>query len=405
VRVVATQRIASDDPAFLGRVDPGDRLGSAIAGLGDLNDDGSQDLAIGAPFADDGDPDAGAVWIVLRDALGVRFAHRIDAFALPGGTLLGAGSTFGFALARMGPGDAPGRVRLAVGAPGLSDAASAETAEGRVLVLEIDGDGAVHEASTIDPGAFTLWRAFGASLASGTGLTGAPALLVGAPRPSLAFVGPGAVFPVAPDGTVGNAVTAGTQGFVGEGLSRGDRFGSSVAMAVLGDDEVPEWVVAAEGTDAPRAMTPDDDGTILGETVVPVFFDRPPFERGPDYVGTMGLARLPDVDGDGVDELAVGARTPGPTTAPRGHGVWLLAFVENGEVRARQRLDRRAAGFAGEHEPGDDFGAAVASPGDVDGDGVDELAVGAPGDAARGQDSGAVWLMHLEPGPTLPASR
>ena len=44
------------------------RFGYAISSVGDLNKDGYQDLAIGAPFADDG---YGRVYIYLGDKNGV----------------------------------------------------------------------------------------------------------------------------------------------------------------------------------------------------------------------------------------------------------------------------------------------------------------------------------------------
>ena len=47
-------------------------------------------------------------------------------------------------------------------------------------------------------------------------------------------------------------------------------------------------------------------------------------------------------------------------------------------------------------DPGDSFGFALGSPGDLDGDGRPQLAVGAPGDDDGGIDRGAVHILSLD---------
>lgn len=51
--------------------------------------------------------------------------------------------------------------------------------------------------------------------------------------------------------------------------------------------------------------------------------------------------------------------------------------------------------FNGDLNDGDGFGAAVAEVGDLEGDGVTDLAVGAPFDDGTGSDRGAVWILLL----------
>ena len=50
---------------------------------------------------------------------------------------------------------------------------------------------------------------------------------------------------------------------------------------------------------------------------------------------------------------------------------------------------------------GNDFGWAVSDAGDVDGDGHDDVIVGAPRDAALGLDAGAAWVLSGRDGTTL----
>ena len=52
-------------------------------------------------------------------------------------------------------------------------------------------------------------------------------------------------------------------------------------------------------------------------------------------------------------------------------------------------------GFTGQIDSGDNFGGSLASLGDRDGDGWPELAVGATGDDDAALNAGAVWVLHL----------
>ncbi|MDP6839595.1 MAG: FG-GAP-like repeat-containing protein, partial [Planctomycetota bacterium] len=80
------------------------------------------------------------------------------------------------------------------------------------------------------------------------------------------------------------------------------------------------------------------------------------------------LATLTDIDGDGVDEVIVGTHDAEQ------------AGEQRGEVRVLSGADGSVLHtFAGEGQDSR-FGWAVGDGGDLDGDGVHEIAVGAPGD-------------------------
>jgi len=164
-----------------------------------------------------------------------------------------------------------------------------------------------------------------------------------------------------------------------------DEFGSTVAY--VGDvdgDGVVDALVAASG---------EDDG------VYPYDHDKVGAVRlisgasgailrthlGPQELGRYGLelAGGSDFDGDGVPDYVIGSMLlPDPNVSSEG-SVWVHSGA-TGAVLHSWIGERRNAYF----------GAKVRIVGDIDGDGVDDLGVGAPGHAAGGGkgDAGKAYL-------------
>lgn len=101
------------------------------------------------------------------------------------------------------------------------------------------------------------------------------------------------------------------------------------------------------------------------------------------------IARLGDLDGDGVTELAVGAMGLGKQ---RG-GVYILYLNKDGTVKKTTQISS-LYGWDRKLNVEDQFGHSVHSIGDLDGDGVPELAVGGDG-FPSGEFYGSVWILFL----------
>ena len=91
----------------------GDRFGTVVAGVGDVNGDGFDDVGIGAPGADGLGSDAGAVYVFYGPQIAAGSAVAADR------TLLGAtaGDAAGSSLVRLGDVDGDLDADFAVGAP------------------------------------------------------------------------------------------------------------------------------------------------------------------------------------------------------------------------------------------------------------------------------------------------
>ncbi len=128
-----------------------------------------------------------------------------------------------------------------------------------------------------------------------------------------------------------------------------------------------------------------------------------------DFFGTS-LANPGDLDEDGVTDLAVGV--PGDDNGLSSDqsdvgAAWILYLNRDGTVKDTLKISGVSGGFQGTLRNGNRFGSSMANLGDINQDGVADIAIGAPDDDDGGTNSdsdlGAVWILFLnkEPGITI----
>jgi hypothetical protein len=399
-----TQKVASGTLGGPTLVDS-DYFGGAVASLGDLNGDGVTDLAVGDAGDDTGGPDRGAVDVLFMNANGsVKSSQKIASSLFPTAN----GDYFGRSLASVGDLDGDGITDLAVGAE-RSDYGGG-TNHGVVKVLFLNADGTVKGGRTIANsynGGPIIGSGdyFGHSMTSlgdldGDGVTD---LAVGAIGDDTGGANDGAVYVLFmnPNGSVKSSqkIASGTGG--GPMLSNSDYFGSSVAsMGDLDGDGVTDLAVGAiyddtGGTNrgAVYVLFMNSNGTVKNSQKIASGVGGGPTLVNGDQFGAS-VAAVGDLDGDGVTDLTVGANYDDTGGTNRG-AVYELLMNANGTVKSSQKI-ANATGGGPTLADYDRFGASLASLGDLNGDGLTDLAIGANFDDTGGINRGAVYTLFLK---------
>jgi hypothetical protein len=192
-----------------------------------------------------------------------------------------------------------------------------------------------------------------------------------------------------------------TGGFSGN-LDNDDRFGS--AVAAIGDIDgngVEDIAVGAPGDDtngtdrgAVWVLLLDADGTVRDQEKIADGAGG--FRGGLDNNDRFGsaLSGIGEIRGTGYPGLAVGAPNDDDGAADAG-AVWILYLDSDGSAAGWQKVSSDAGGFDGNLDAGDNFGAAVAGIGNLDKEGIQDLAIGAPGADDGGTDKGAAWILFM----------
>jgi hypothetical protein len=390
----------------------GDMFGASVAAIGDLDGDGIEDMAVGAP-SQTGSGNAGAVFVQFMNADGTVKASQRIASGVGGGPAAAAGDYFGHSIAALGDLDGDGVTELAVGA---SKDDTGGYISGAVYVLFMNSNGTVKGSQKITSGVgngptLSTGDRFGTAVSSIGDLDGdgVSDLAVGAAGDDTGGGYRGAVHLLFlnANGTVkaSQKIASGVGG--GPVIANLDFFGGSVAnLGDLDGDGITELAVGASGDDtggtgrgAAYILYLNFNGTVKTSRKIASGIGGAPVLSDGDYFG-RSVASLGDLDGDGVTDLAVGAYRD--DTGGSGRGALHVLFLNaNGTIKRSAKIAQATGG--GPNLANDDrFGSAIAALGDLDGDGVIELAVGAETDNTGGSDRGAVYTLFLKPSNTSP---
>jgi len=345
-------------------------FGFSVSTAGDVNNDGYDDVIIGAPDFDNGEIDEGAAFVYLGSVAGLA--------ATPSWQAEGdqANAHFGFSVSTAGDVNNDGYDDVIIGAWAYGNG---ESGEGAAFVYLGSAD--------------TLWRAEGDQVAAWFGYSvsfagdvnndGYDDVIVGAPGYSNGELEEGAAF-------VYLGSVAGLQCLVSwqaEGDQAHASFGKSVSTAGdINNDGYDDVIVGAyrydNGGQTDAGMVYVYLGSADGLSSIPWTWSP---NQAYAYFG-CSVSTAGDINNDGYDDVIVGAQYydngetdegaafifPGTPTGLNSNFLWTLESNNAGAL----------------------FGRSVSSAGDVNNDGFSDVIIGAPWYSNVENHEGALFVWH-----------
>ena len=372
----------------------GAQFGFSVAGIGDINNDGFDDVAvgtpffIGVPFFAQGKTDEGGVFIYLGSANGLQTpAFRI----LKGGQ---EGAMMGFSLAGVGDVNDDGFADVGIGIPGFN--ANLQNSQSKGLISSSPAGaiaallGGLTTAISNNPDIVIPGTQPGAALGSsiaGAGdvnADGIDDIIAGSPNKNNGALTNAGAATIYPGSNTGPQATALVE-FLGTTLN--EALGSSVlGIGNTNRDSFADVAVGAPGF----SNGEDEEGAVhvyLGGTNPSSTPERSLESNTTNARLGESMARIDDINSDGVPEIIAGA--PNYSNGENQEGA---AFVFTSRFPS---YDDEPRSIFQRNQPEAQFGASVASIGALNVRGFTELAIGAPLADEDQNDEGTVSLFSV----------
>jgi hypothetical protein len=345
-------------------------LGSSVSIVGDYNGDGLDDVVAGAPNFDGGTVGEGAVFLSFGDAsLGTISMIKHESNQV--------NAKFGISVAGVKDMDGDGFDEFAVAAPG---AKFSQATTGVAYIYKGNAQGNFSGVTSLYFGSTNL---FGTSVASGDiNRDGYADVIVGGPANTGSLKserGMIAIYLGSANG-IDNAVYTTIYG-----PAAGTKLGSSLATSDVNGDGYADIIAGAGGSSNGQGSIHIWHGSSMGiPTNTLSNFQLNSNTANASFGASVSDAG--DVNGDGFGDIITGA--PGITSDQSNEGVAKVFYGSASGCTSASyttiQADQAEAAF----------GTSVAGAGDVNGDGYDDVIVGAPYYDDAVANGGGIWVFH-----------
>ena len=350
------------------------QAGMSVSSAGDVNKDGYSDVLVGAPYYDAGQTDEGVVFLYLGSAAGLNVnpAQTLE--------MNQASANLGISVAMAGDVNGDGYSDILAGAHQYDNG---QNNEGAAFLYYGNASGVGVSPVTLEANQASAMMGYAVSSAGDVNADGFSDVVVGARLYTNGELYEGAVFVY--KGSAAGIVTANP--FKVEANQVDARLGHSVAT--VGDVNGDGFSDVLFGAYQYKQSQTNEGaaflyfGSALGETIGD---KRTLIGYQKEGQFGWGVAGAGDVNGDGYSDFVIGARYYEITKPNEG-----AAFLFYGNPT--KNFPNRSAVFSGEQ--GDAWlGTAVASAGDVNGDGYSDLVIGAYTYDNGQTDEGTALIYH-----------